>query len=125
MATDPSSLQAASNPMFIAGEISDNPHTAALRPKLGVSGAYEDYDPGITQEIDRAIRHLPGIVHYVATKAKELAKATGSPNFEVILQNKPETQRPRAYVAPANGKGIREEKTQAVLLKAALGMAGK
>lgn len=125
MATDPSSLQAASNPMFIAGEVSDNPYTADLHPKLGVAGAYADYDPHITAEIDRAIRHLPGIVYYVESKARELVKATASPNFEVILQNRPQTQRPRAYVAPANGKGIHEEKTQAVLLKAALGMAGK
>ena len=36
-----------------------------------------------------------------------------------------EHQRPRAYVAPANNKGIHEELSQAVLLKAALGMAGK
>lgn len=37
----------------------------------------------------------------------------------------PEKQRPRAYVAPANNKGIHEELSDAVLLKAALGMAGK
>lgn len=36
-----------------------------------------------------------------------------------------EKQRPRAYVAPANNKGIHEELSDAVLLKAALGMAGK
>jgi hypothetical protein len=36
-----------------------------------------------------------------------------------------ERQRPRAYVAPANNKGIHEELSQAVLLKAAMGMAGK
>jgi hypothetical protein len=37
----------------------------------------------------------------------------------------PEKQRVRAYVAPANGKGIHEELSDAVLLKAAMGMAGK
>lgn len=36
-----------------------------------------------------------------------------------------ETQRPRAYVMPANNNGIHEELSEGVLLKAALGMTGK
>jgi hypothetical protein len=36
-----------------------------------------------------------------------------------------EESRPRAYVAPSNSKGIHEELSQAVLLKAAMSMSGK
>ena len=37
----------------------------------------------------------------------------------------PEKQRPRAYVTNANPQGYHEELTEAVLLKAAMGMSGK
>jgi hypothetical protein len=128
MATNPSSLKAefsSGTVMFVAGVVPENEVAAALHPTMGTRGNYEDYSPGDRKVIDRAIRHLPGVVEYIDKKAKELAKATGSPNFEVVLQNRRNTSRPRAYVVPANGKGIREEKSKGVLLKAALGMAGK
>jgi len=131
---------------------------------LNVVGAY---DPKITEEIDRQIRNMPGVVQYCYQKAIELLKATGSDNFEVVLssesggqissrktdasgmrkpmtrrmvfdeetghwgsgvpasQHPAERSRPRAYVMPSNGKGIHEELSDAVLLKAALGMADK
>lgn len=114
-----------------------------------------EYDPEITKEVDRQIRNMPVVVDYCLSKARELLKSINSNNFEIVLSTEkggkvlsdavnvsgrhylkgrqlgdtsehgPERQRPRAYVVPANGKGIHEELTEAVLLKAALGMAGK
>lgn len=98
-------------------------------PLYGVSGGglsvIGEYDPKITEEIDRKIRNLPVVVQRCRQKADELVKATGSANFEVVLSRGEDQQRPRAYVAPANSNGIHEELSEAVLLKAALGMAGK
>lgn len=84
-----------------------------------------EYDPGITAEIDQRIRHLPLVVRHMLEMAAMLKNSTGSQNFEIYSQTRPETQRPRAYVAPRNNEGIHEELSQAVLLKAALGMSGK
>lgn len=101
-------------PMLVAGGGSS----------LGVSGAY---DPKITPEIDRKIRNMPGIAQHCYNKAIQLARETGSPNFEVILSYNAEggQSRPRAYVCPKNNEGIHEELSQAVLLKAAMAMAGR
>jgi hypothetical protein len=84
-----------------------------------------DYDAGITEEIDKKIRHLPIVVEGAMEKAATLKNSIGSPNFELVIQARSETQRPRVYVVPKNNKGIHEELSQGVLLKAALGMAGK
>lgn len=91
----------------------------------GISLVAGDYDAGITEEIDRKIRHMPVVVAHINKRAYDLLAATDSENFEVILSAGRDQQRPRAYVAPANGRGIHEELSQAVLLKAAMGMAGK
>ena len=97
--------------------------------KAGRGGVLEvggRYNPGDADEIDHAIRYLPTVVAHCAEKARELEQDTGSTNFEVVLQNTPKrATRPRAYVAPSNSDGIREERGEAVLTKAALGMAGK
>lgn len=85
----------------------------------------DEYDPGITAEIDKRIRHMPGVILKMLEKAAMLKNSTGSPNFEIVTQARPETQRPRAYVVPKNYDGIHEELSQAVLLKAAMGMHGK
>jgi hypothetical protein len=92
----------------------------------GLKVAFDtEYDAGITEEVDRQIRHLPIVKDRLFEKAAELKNSVGSPNFELVSQTKPETQRPRVYVVPKNFQGIREELSQAILLKAALGMAGK
>jgi hypothetical protein len=102
----------------------------ASTPLFVASGSYGlkvggVYDPGITPEIDRQIRNLPFIVSYCNQKAHELQRDAGE-NFEVILSSgRPDQQRPRAYVCPRNNAGIREELSDAVLLKAALGFSGK
>lgn len=90
--------------------------------KVEMSGSY---DPGITSEIDKQIRHLRVVILAMMEKATLLKNSTGSPNFELVVQVQPNTQRPRAYVVPKNREGIHEELSQAVLLKAALGMSGK
>lgn len=84
-----------------------------------------EYDPGITADIDRQIRHMPVVILAMLEKAALLKNSTGSPNFEIVTQSHPNTQRPRSYVVPKNYEGIHEELSQAVLLKAALGMEGK
>lgn len=84
-----------------------------------------EYDPGITAEIDKRIRHMPDVILHMLEKAALLKNSTGSQNFEIVIQAKEDTQRPRAYVTPKNDQGIHEELAQAVLLKAALGMEGK
>lgn len=84
-----------------------------------------DYDPKVTVEIDRQIRNMPMVKAYIKGKATQLQKATGSKNFEVIMSEAEGQSRPRAYVVPSNVDGIHEELSDAVLLKAALGMSGK
>lgn len=90
--------------------------------KAGPAG---DYDPKITTEIDRQIRNMPMVKAYTRGKGNQLQRATGSKNFEVIMSEAEGQSRPRAYVAPSNVDGIHEELSDAVLLKAALGMSGK
>jgi hypothetical protein len=85
----------------------------------------DEYDPGITAEIDQQIRHMRPVLLRMMEKAAQLRDSTGSSNFEIVAQIDPNTQRARAYVVPKNNKGIHEELSQAVLLKAALGMSGK
>ena len=83
------------------------------------------YNPGDLQEIDKAIRHLPFVVSHMVHKAHQLISETGSTNYEVVLQNEPTTQRPRAYVAPANDQGIHQELSEHLALKAAINMEGQ
>jgi hypothetical protein len=84
-----------------------------------------EYDPGITPEIDQQIRHLPMVVGHCYEKALETLNSIEGNNFQLVMQNKPDTQRPRVYVVPRNNKGIHQELAEGVLLKAALGMEGK
>lgn len=90
--------------------------------KVDMNGSY---DPGITEEIDKQIRHLPVVIRAAMEKAATLKNSINSPNFELVIQAQPNTARPRVYVVPKNNKGIHEELADSVLLKAALGMAGK
>lgn len=90
--------------------------------KVDMGGSY---DAGITEEIDKQIRHLPIVEKALFEKAAALKNSINSPNFELVSQTNPSSQRPRVYVVPKNNKGIHEELADAVLLKAALGMAGK
>jgi hypothetical protein len=45
--------------------------------------------------------------------------------WDLVVQDNPDHSRPRAYVHPVDGKGIRIEMTHHVLLKAAAAMGGK
>lgn len=102
----------ASTPLYVAGP----------KGRLQVDG---EYDPEITPEIDKVIRNMRVVVERCNEQAHQLRRETGSENFEVVLSYRESQQRPRAYVCPKNSKGIHEELSQAVLLKAALGMAGR
>jgi hypothetical protein len=84
-----------------------------------------EYQAITNEETARKIMHMAGVIQHITNKANELKESTGSSDFEVIVSKNPAYFRPRAYVAPSNSNGIREELSQAVLLKAALGMAGK
>lgn len=80
---------------------------------------------GISREQLLATLHRPEVVAHCVAKARELIANTGHPEaFDLVLQNRPDTIRPRAYAMP-NSKGIRLELKDGVLLKAALGMSGK
>lgn len=83
------------------------------------------YDPGITNEVDRQIRHMQVVYMHCLKQAGDLMRATGSKNFETISAFNPRGQRPRVYVTPSNAEGIHEELSDSVLLKAAMGRAGK
>lgn len=84
-----------------------------------------DYDPGDLVEIDKAIRHSPAVVDYTVKMAQKGIEETGSENFDVILQNRPDTERPRAYMAPINAEGIHEELSESTLLKTAINLEGQ
>lgn len=45
--------------------------------------------------------------------------------WDLVVQDNPDHSRPRAYVHPVDGKGIRIEMTHHVLLKAAAAMGGR
>jgi hypothetical protein len=45
--------------------------------------------------------------------------------WDLVVEDNPDHTRPRAYVHPVDGKGIRIEMTHHVLLKAAAAMGGK
>ena len=85
----------------------------------------DDYDAAVTTEVDRAIRHMPRVVKYVNDMARLLLSRVGDKagNFEITDATGP--ARPRFYVKPMTSDGIKAELQHAVLLKAALGMAGK
>lgn len=92
----------------------------------GEPDAHAPYDPGDLIELGKAIRHLPMVVAHCVDKAQECIAMIEDPeNFEVVLQNRSDTERPRAYIAPANSDGIGAELEDAVLLKAAINMQGR
>ncbi len=99
-------------PIFIAGE-GDR-----------LNAGSDEYSPGDLNAIDKAIRHMAAVVAHERVKGLELVAATGSDNFDIVVQNDPETQRARVYGAPINSEGIHEELSQSLLLRAALGMEG-
>lgn len=93
----------------------------------GEPDAHAPYDPGDLTKLGKAIRHFPMVVSHCVEKAQECIGmiGDGSADFEVVLQNRSDTERPRAYIAPANSDGIAAEIEDAVLLKAAINMQGR
>jgi hypothetical protein len=88
--------------------------------------AGQDYDPGITPEIDKADpTHARRDTVRCWKRLRHLRIRPAHRTLKSSRRHDPDTQRPRAYVVPKNHDGIREELADAVLLKAALGMSGK
>jgi len=81
---------------------------------------------GFSTEEMLKLMHHPVVVAHCVKMAQEVIGNTslGANGYSIVLQNRPETVRPRAYVVP-NSKGIRAELKDGDLLKAALGMSGK
>lgn len=102
----------------------------------------------LTAEQHRKLRHHPAVVaeitrlaNQLCANANSIAKATRViqprdkqgrflpmtdkqtakaqlDNFDVLVQNDPNTQRPRAYVRPVGKTGLRVEAGESVLFKA-------
>lgn len=83
------------------------------------------YDPGITREVDHKIRFMQVVQNHCRQRARELHGRAGSEHFDIVESTNEQHSRPRFYVVPSDREGIHEEISQAVLLKAALGMAGR
>lgn len=89
--------------------------------RFGLTGG--EWKP-LTIEMHRIIRHHPEVAAYLLKKADE-CQAMTTDNFETGLQNRKGTTRARAWVRPANAKGIEEELADGVLSKAAAAMRGR
>lgn len=85
---------------------------------------FDEYDPKLTLDMHRRIRHHPAVVAHIRKVAEELASRAGH-NFRVMMSTNESQLRPRAYVVPANEKGVHDELTKSKLLKAALSMHGR
>jgi len=96
----------------------------------------------LTEEQHRAIRHMPVVVEHITAKAEEMLEMVNqmckselkskkwatrpkTGHFGVVVSDEPSNTRPRAYVHPVDGHGIRIEMTHHVLLKAAAAMGGR
>lgn len=78
-----------------------------------------------TLEDHVALRHSPKVVAQITNLADRIVDLTGSPDdFEVVVQDDPETHRPRAFAKPKTWHGIRLELRDSVLLKAVASMGG-
>ena len=92
----------------------------------GEPDAHAPYNPGDLLKLGKAIRHLPMVVKHCVEKAQECIQGMDEgENFEIVLSNNPDIERPKAYIAPANSQGIQAEIEDAVLLKAAINMQGR
>ncbi len=78
----------------------------------------------LTIVMHRHIRHEPAVAAHLAAKAEECRQMAGD-NFKTGLQNREGTTRARAWIRPANGEGIHDEKADGLLTKAAVAMRGR
>jgi hypothetical protein len=96
----------------------------------------------LTEEQHRQIRHMPLVVEHITAKAEEMLQIVNdlckdelkskkwqtrpkTGHFGVLVTDDPDHSRPRAYVHPVDGHGIRIEMTHHVLMKASAAMGGK
>lgn len=95
-------------------------------PEAGYTGNGKQASwAGFTTEEMLKLMHSSKVVDHITKMAQTVIKNTGRPDaFDLVLQNRPDTVRPRAYIMP-NSRGIRLEIRDGLLTKAALGMSGK
>lgn len=96
----------------------------------------------MTDEQHRAIRHMPMVVDHCIALAEQMLvivdqlceqvltskrweKRGKTGHFGIKISNAPGNTRPRIYVHPIDGHGIRIEMTHHVLMKAAAMMGGR
>lgn len=96
----------------------------------------------LTEEQHRQIRHMPAVKEHLQAKAEEMlamvndmckaelkskkwATRPKTGHFGIQVSEDPNNTRPRYYVHPIDGHGIRIEMTHHVLLKAAAAMGGR
>ena len=96
----------------------------------------------LTEEQHRAIRHMPAVKDHLRAKGEEMlaivndlckaelhskkwATRPKTGHFGIVMSEDPDNTRPRLYVHPVDGHGIRIEMTHHVLLKAAAAMGGR
>lgn len=96
----------------------------------------------LTEEQHRAIRHLPIVKEHLQAKGEEMLAMVNdmckselkskkwdtrprTGHFGLLMSEDPGNTRPRLYVHPIDGHGIRIEMTHGVLIKAAAAMGGR
>jgi hypothetical protein len=96
----------------------------------------------LTEEQHRQIRHMPIVKEHLRAKGEEMLEMVNdmckeelkskkwqtrpkTGHFGIVMSEDPDNTRPRLYVHPVDGHGIRIEMTHHVLLKAAAAMGGR
>lgn len=96
----------------------------------------------LSEEQHRAIRHLPMVKEHLQAKGEEMLAMVNdmckdelkskkwqtrpkTGHFGIVMSEDPDNTRPRLYVHPIDGHGIRIEMTHHVLMKAAAAMGGR
>lgn len=96
----------------------------------------------LSEEQHRQIRHLPIVKEHLQAlgeemlamvndmckdelKSKKWQTRPKTGHFGILMSEDPDNTRPRLYVHPIDGHGIRIEMTHHVLMKAAAAMGGR
>jgi hypothetical protein len=85
--------------------------------------AYGDYKVTIPHSMHIAIRHLPNIVAHCTQIARKGA-AIGGDGWEVIVQNDPQTKRPRAYIVCRDPAALERDARDDTLMRILSGLRG-
>jgi hypothetical protein len=74
------------------------------------------YRVQLSNETHRAIRHMPFIVDH-CTKIAQKGVEIGGDGWEVIVQNDPQTKRPRAYIVCRDQRALLRDAKESTLFK--------